>query len=47
MELTITSQVAQGKGSLALNLETGAIHKLDKVLNKLRLALGEFLPVHT
>jgi hypothetical protein len=45
LELTVTSQVAQGKGRLALNLETRAIHKLDEVLNKLRLALGKFLPI--
>lgn len=45
--LTVASQVAQGEGSLALNFETRTIHELDKILNKLRLALGKFLPIHT
>lgn len=47
LELTVACQVAQGKSSLALNFETGAIHELDKILDKLRFALCEFLSIHT
>ena len=43
--LTVACQVPQGKGGLALNLEARAIHKLNKILNELRLALGQFLPI--
>jgi hypothetical protein len=46
LELTVACQVAQGESSLALNLKTRAVHELDEILNKFRLALSKFLPVH-
>jgi hypothetical protein len=46
MRPTVAGQVAQGESGLALNFEARAIHELDKVLNELRLALGEFLPIY-
>ena len=42
---TITGKVAEGERSLALDLQTRAIHELHEARNQLVLRLREFLPV--
>lgn len=42
---TITSQIAKSQRSLALNLQTRAVHKLNKARDEFGLRLRQLLPV--
>ena len=44
-ELTVTSQIAESKSGLALNLKTGALHERYQTGDELRFGLSELLPV--